>query len=200
MRSNSIKTLFISGISGSGKDYICNKLLEYDNSNDDIQFNLCKQITTRKKRKEEELREKHGLYVNYDFVTKEEFQKNHNLFAITEFNNNWYGTKLSELKVDNYINLVIVDPNGYNNAITTFNNFNEVYKLKEYRKFQSNLLLVLSGTPFEKREDRDDEFVKKEQDRQDILLYKFAKLIYTNSPQNSEESIKHLIQMIKFSF
>lgn len=81
--------LILSGVSGSGKDTIKNKLIE-KNPN----FTTLKSFTTRERRINEAENE------NYFFVSKEEFEnkiQNNEFYEYSSHHNNYYGTEKKQL-------------------------------------------------------------------------------------------------------
>lgn len=147
--------LFIMGVSGSGKNYIQDLLSRKGNEYDsNIFFNKTEQVTTRKPRSKEEIA-KH----TYEFINKEQYELIKSaLVAKTYFNDNYYGTKISSLRESSknniIINTIVVDINGYKDAI---NEFNKIFE----NNYFSTIIKILCDNP-EKRETRNKEFLRKE--------------------------------------
>lgn len=99
--------IVVSGLSGAGKDTICNKIIE---DSDNIWLSIS--MTSRNSRGNE----KEGK--NYFFVTKEEFEqkiKDGKLLEYTNYNGNYYGTPKD--KLEDYLNrgidvILVLDING----------------------------------------------------------------------------------------
>lgn len=100
----------LSGCSGSGKNYIAEKLIKKINSKNNIKSNFIVSFTTRQIRNDE---------VNgkdYHFISVEEFEnkiKNKEFLEYVKVNNNYYGTPYLNKKEDYFIH--IVDPKGVEN-------------------------------------------------------------------------------------
>ena len=96
--------LFFIGEAGAGKDYLSEKLVEFNPT----KFNKMLQVTTREPRSNET----HGI--NGYFISKEEFKKNikSNLmidWEIIERTQNYYGNFTDDY-VSNKINIITGDP------------------------------------------------------------------------------------------
>ena len=182
------KIIFICGVSGSGKDYIAKKLVD----NKEYNFNKPKQITTRKKRDENDN--------DYLFLSKESYLEYYNkglLFAITQVNGNLYGTPLisvlneNEIKDKDTYNIIIVNKLGYLDAINKLEELNKLDNvIYEY------ILIRINSSDKVKRLNRDEKFIENESNELDELNPNF---IYYNS-FNKEIDIKFIINSIKKEF
>jgi len=168
MEKKLIKVVFICGVSGGGKDYIAGKLCDNNHLRSlDVNFHNLKQSTTRSPRSEDE-------HERYNFLSKEELLKKiykDEMFAITHFNNTWYGTELSNLvknEENNTINIAIVNTLGYMNGRNILNMLNDSED-HEY-KYEYILIRIIPSEIFEKREGRDEEFLENEKMQLDVFL------------------------------
>lgn len=100
----------LSGCSGSGKNYIAEKLIEKINSKNNIKSNFIVSFTTR------QIRNGEVDGRDYHFISVEEFEdkiKNNEFLEYVKVNNNYYGTPYLNKKEDYFIH--IVDPKGVEN-------------------------------------------------------------------------------------
>lgn len=115
------KLIVISGPSGVGKGTICNKLIN------ELKAEYSISYTTREPR----TGEING--VNYNFISKEEFErmiKNNDLLEYNIYNNNYYGTSKSNVinKIDKGINIFLeIDVNGAKQIKNIFNDALLIY-------------------------------------------------------------------------
>lgn len=100
----------LSGCSGSGKNYIAEKLIEKINNKNNIKSNFIVSFTTR------QIRNGEINGKDYYFINVEEFEnkiKNNEFLEYVKVNNNYYGTPYLNKKEDYFIH--IVDPKGVEN-------------------------------------------------------------------------------------
>jgi len=149
-----MKILFICGASGSGKDFLAKELLNDKEYFKDIKFNKTRQVTTRKKRNDED--------IWYDFLSKEKYNEIENtLYAKTHFNGNYYGTPFKNFKKGE-VNLLIVNYEGYNDFLDKFYNEEDInIKFDKETKF---LLLRIENDNLLKRKDRTIETINEEKE------------------------------------
>jgi len=109
--------IILSGVAGSGKDTVKNRLIEKDN-----RYTTLPSFTTRKPR------ETDIPNVTYNFVTKEQFEKmidNNELYEYSMHHNNYYGTSkkfLQEKLQEGKIILKDIDVNGTENLLKLLKN------------------------------------------------------------------------------
>ena len=172
--------LFICGESGSGKDYIAKELVKHNNESDSFFFfNKPLQYTTRQKRDETDN--------GYNFIDEEEYKKiTNDLFARIYFDNNFYGTPIDsildedDLENKNIINIVIVNKEGYLDAINSIDT-------DEY-----NYILMKIDSDEANREDRSQ--IENEKLKEGLKDLEFD-IIYNNK-RNNEINIEDLIDRI----
>lgn len=115
------KFIVISGPSGVGKGTICNKLI------DDLLAEYSVSYTTR------EPREGEVDGVNYNFISKEDFEKmigKGDFLEYNCYNGNYYGTSKGYVmdKVNNGINVILeIDVNGAKNVKKIYSNALLIY-------------------------------------------------------------------------
>ena len=139
--------VFITGISGSGKSYIKDKLIELFPE----KYYKIIQYTTRDIR----IGEKNAI--DYNFISKEDYNAiKHSLFCKTKINGNLYGTPIK--LIDNKIAVIVVNSSGLEDGIKYLNG-----------KYNYIVLDIENNSPV-KRIDRDEEFIKKEREKINNVL------------------------------
>lgn len=165
-----INIVFIVGVSGSGKSYIKDKLIEYYPN----QYDKIIQYTTRNMR-DGEINGK-----DYNFISKEKYNEiKENLFCKTEINGNLYGTPVNFNS--NKIILLVVNSSGITDGINFINNFNEKYNY---------LILDINNSDPVKRIDRDKKFVIEERNDLNNILLNFPKDKIIRLENNSKNYLK----------
>jgi hypothetical protein len=102
--------LFVGGVSGSGKSFLANILINEDLEQCNFTFKKLKQVTTRKPRPNESPMDPDSYYfindVIYDTI------KDSILFARTKVNGENYGTLIPKSLVENTVYVVVVNEEG----------------------------------------------------------------------------------------
>ena len=120
-----LNVILISGASGSGKTYIRDMLVEYNNKiylkdnsiTNEITFTKPLQVTTRHRRIGEKPTD--YIFMNLDYYG--ECEKENELTCKTHFNDNYYGTLINTLVYgENVYNLIVASLEGRNDFIKMF--------------------------------------------------------------------------------
>ena len=158
----SMNLLCLIGLTGCGKTYIRDNILCKDHS-DRFTFKQVLQVTTRERREDEINNPNTYLFVNDE--TYDALVNDNQLFAVTNFNGNRYGT-LKQLCInkENFYNVIIANAEGYKQIC------------KELKDEDVNIWAVYvssddSKNYFEKHNNRTEEQIKEEMDALNSIIY-----------------------------
>lgn len=203
------KLLILCGPSGCGKNYIENQLI---NNNSPIHyhdseyiFKKLPQMTTRKPRNQKEIDDK-----IYDFVSKDTFIKRliednyryiaHTVIKTDDGETNFYASYLTDEFLNNTQSKVIFTVianyyaiNNIHNSLSYNTKFNN--SLDDYLTFMISATSLEDMMKYNKRDNRDLEFIKNEE--KDLIPYtdKILKNDFKNNKMIQVEDIMDLLQL-----